>query len=102
LNPDNTFPVFFQNGDGNVYEGTGKFDNTQVGGVYNNYIEFTFNVKQNVDDPDNIVRYVGTWVPYTVEDDGFGNNQCMANLTMIETKSGKILKLKVFFNTDCP
>ena len=92
---DNTINVFFQNGDGNVYEGTGVFDNDQVDGVFNNYIEFTINKKVNVGDPDNFFRYVGTWVPYTVEDDGFGGTVCMAHLTMIETKSGRQLKLTV-------
>jgi hypothetical protein len=96
LFPDKTLAVNFQNGDGNIYEGTGRYDTDQVGGVFNNYIEFTFNVKQDVNDPDNIIRYVGTWTPYIIEDDGFGNLDCMAHLTMIETKSGRQLKLKVF------
>ena len=96
LFPDKTLAVNFQNGDGNVYEGTGKYDTEQVGGVFNNYIEFTFNVKPDAGAPDNIIRYVGTWTPYTIEDDGFGNLNCMAHITMIETKSGKQLKLTVF------
>jgi hypothetical protein len=99
---DNSIAVYFQNGDGNVYEGTGFFDNAEVDGVFNNYIEFTINKKVDPGDPDNFFRYVGTWTPYTVEDDGFGGTQCMANLTMIETKSGKQLKLKVQFGTECP
>jgi large repetitive protein len=92
---DNAFEIQFTNSDA-TYFGTGTFDNTVVDGVYNNYIEFTVSV--NGTD----YRYVGTWTPYSVEDDGFGGTQCMANLTMIETKSGKQLKLKVQFGTECP
>jgi hypothetical protein len=93
----NNFQVEFLTGI-EVYFGTGLFNTDPVGGVFNNYIEFTIN-----DIPTgSSTRYVGTWTPYNVEDDGFGGTQCMANLTMIETRSGKLLKLKVFFNTDCP
>jgi|GEM_PF-1250623 len=98
---DNFINVFFQNGDGNVYEGTGFFDNDQVNGVFNNYIEFTINKKVNPGDPNNFFRYVGTWTPHVLEDDGFGNTLCMAKLTMIETKSGKLLKLTVEHTEGC-